>query len=667
MMKITNNKLIFKVLQMLATIFVILATICILMFNNSKKVLANNNADMFLVFDKTTYNIGETVNLTINLDKFSSLNEIKLQIKIKSDLFEPIITEGRYFYFSSASIFTTDIINDYVDNSYLRLRLIKNEEIDDGYFSSYKNNICHLKLKVKKAIDNIYQYFTQEGYETNGISAYLFDTFDQLINFNIISKEKIKINWEKESYELDVFSNVPNFKEDIRVLNREITEYEYLVEKTIDTNIIGLKTIHIGIYDKTTADYIILSKPVVITDRIAPVIEYPNSIEITDKIVYSKDYLENFLITDNYDTYFDIKVIYYNKELEVLNTRDDFNLYLSSNELGYLKVIAKDNSLNETLTELVEIKVLDTTAPMINEINQIVINDVDLEGFDLETYFTIEDEYDNNPSIVLNYLEHNSLTFEEIKRILSKGSVVNFEYFAKDQSNNITTVYQCMIIVIDTTSPSLVVEDVIISDVEFSPSKYQEKVLINDNFSSKCNVIKKYYINDNLVEETLFIEEIQKGSLGYVEYQVIDDAGNCSDVVRQNITIIDTTKPIIKIKNIENNQKYLKIEKIEYEVFDNFDNLLVTILLDDVEYLDTKVEIGKHTFKIIAKDEAGNETIEEINFQIIEDNIIGCGDDVSCYITNYLEIVIIVGALLLFVLIMIVTSIIIKRRKNKIS
>ena len=105
---------------------------------------ANSNANLYLVFDKTTYNVDDIVNININLDQFASLSEVKLQIKIKEEYFEPLMVDNRYFYFSASSVFTNDIINDYVDNSYLRLRLIKDENISEGYFSSYKNNICNL-------------------------------------------------------------------------------------------------------------------------------------------------------------------------------------------------------------------------------------------------------------------------------------------------------------------------------------------------------------------------------------------------------------------------------------------------------------------------------------------------------------------------------------------
>ena len=164
------NKLKLKRIIIVASFIIIMMT-SILKYPSS---FASSNANLYLVFDKTTYNVGDIVNININLDQFASLSEVKLQIKIKEEYFEPVMVDNKYFYFSASSVFTNDVINDYVDHTYLRLRLIKDENISEGYFSSYKNNICNLQLKVKRPIDDIYNYFTIDNYDNMGISVYLF-------------------------------------------------------------------------------------------------------------------------------------------------------------------------------------------------------------------------------------------------------------------------------------------------------------------------------------------------------------------------------------------------------------------------------------------------------------------------------------------------------------
>ncbi|MEI3527000.1 MAG: hypothetical protein V8R15_02840 [Bacilli bacterium] len=655
------NKLKLKRIIIVASFIIIMMT-SILKYPSS---FASSNANLYLVFDKTTYNVGDIVNININLDQFASLSEVKLQIKIKEEYFEPVMVDNKYFYFSASSVFTNDVINDYVDHTYLRLRLIKDENISEGYFSSYKNNICNLQLKVKRPIDDIYNYFTIDNYDNMGISVYLFDVKDQIINYNLYHREKIKVNWQVESYELNVYSEVPDFKKDIQILNREIGEYEYLIEKQIDTMIIGLKTVHIGIYDKKAADYIVLSKAVSVVDKMAPIITYPSNITIEDNLIMTIDYFDYIDVSDNYDTYLDTTIKYYDEELKEVQDLDSFRTYLSSNQKGYLKFIAKDTSKNETSTEFIEINVIDTLAPLINEIDKLVINDTEVDHFDLLSNFIVSDNYDHHPEVVFDFGEYNQYAYEELKEVLKIGTNIHFSYFAIDESMNKTAVFQAVIEVIDTIKPSVKVSDVIVDDVDYNSNDFEQLVIISDNFKYPCRLEKKYYINDVLVNQEQFDEAMLRGQKGYIVYVGIDTFDNRSEEVRQNINVIDTIVPQIIVKNIQNGQKYIKMDKIEYEIVENFDNYELIVLLDDKEYLGGKVEIGKHELYIKVKDAIGHERSLSLDFEVIEDNIIGCKGDASCYVNNYLEVVIIVSALLIFVIIMIIVRIVIKRRNKK--
>ena len=109
------NKLKLKRIIIVASFIIIMMT-SILKYPSS---FASSNANLYLVFDKTTYNVGDIVNININLDQFASLSEVKLQIKIKEEYFEPVMVDNKYFYFSASSVFTNDVINDYVDHTYL--------------------------------------------------------------------------------------------------------------------------------------------------------------------------------------------------------------------------------------------------------------------------------------------------------------------------------------------------------------------------------------------------------------------------------------------------------------------------------------------------------------------------------------------------------------------
>ena len=648
-------------------IYFIISILLITIMLSSLKIKANSLANLYVVFNKLSFKNDEIVDITINLDQFIDLNEIKLQIKIKNEYFEPILEDNKPFYFDSASIFKTDIINDYIDNSYLRLRLIKDSVIDSGYYSNYKNNVCHFRLKTKRPINDIKEYFTLDNYEEMGLSVYLFNTNDKIINYKISYNQKIQITWDKEKYIVEVFSDVPNFKEDIVIANRESNQYEFLLEKQINTDLIGLKTIHVGVYDKLTADYIILSKPVEVVDTTKPTITYPNIIEINDDELLEIDLLHYIECNDNYDEYLKIQFKYFSYEGVEINNLELFTNYLSNHYQGYLIVKCEDTSGNVAITPNILIRVKDTKPPKITKLDEIRINDIDIETIDLEKYFQITDQYDNNPRVILKFFDTELNDESSLKKRLSKGEKIKFEYMAIDESGNSTERFNCLIIPVDTIAPNIEVVDLEILDADYNYSVIEKSLKVVDNFIYQCNLNKNYYICEEEVDYDTFNNMVQRGYLGKIRYQAIDLAGNTSGYYYQSIKLIDTTQPIIEVENINESQKYTNIKKINYHISDNFDNVEFEVWLDDLVYEESQLvnlEKGLHKFKIIAKDTSNNVSQVEITFEIIEDNLIGCGNDPRCYLNNYLEVVIMVVALIVFVAIIIVIKIIMYNKKK---
>ncbi len=648
-------------------IYFIISILLMTIMLSSLKIKANSLANLYVVFNKLSFKNDEIVDITINLDQFIDLNEIKLQIKIKNEYFEPILEDNKPFYFDSASIFKTDIINDYIDNSYLRLRLIKDSVIDSGYYSNYKNNVCHFRLKTKRPINDIKEYFTLDNYEEMGLSVYLFNTNDKIINYKISYNQKIQITWDKEEYIVEVFSDVPNFKEDIVIANRESNQYEFLLEKQINTDLIGLKTIHVGVYDKLTADYIILSKPVEVVDTTKPTITYPNIIEINDDELLEIDLLHYIECNDNYDEYLKIQFQYFSYEGVEINNLELFTNYLSNHYQGYLIVKCEDTSGNVAITPNILIRVKDTKPPKITKLDEIRINDIDIETIDLEKYFQITDQYDNNPRVILKFFDTELNDESSLKKRLSKGEKIKFEYMAIDESGNSTERFNCLIIPVDTIAPNIEVVDLEILDTDYNYSVIEKSLKVVDNFIYQCNLNKNYYICEEEVDYDTFNNMVQRGYLGKIRYQAIDLAGNTSGYYYQSIKLIDTTQPIIEVENINESQKYTNIEKINYHISDNFDNVEFEVWLDDLVYEESQLvnlEKGLHKFKIIAKDTSNNVSQAEITFEIIEDNLIGCGNDPRCYLNNYLEVVIMVVALIVFVAIIIVIKIIMYNKKK---
>ena len=646
----------------------IICVSCIPFLMSQHAIKAETMAKLYMVFDKMSYNSGEEVHMTINLDHFVELSEVKLQIKLKPDYFEPVLTEGQYFYFNNSSIFQNVLMNDYVDESYLRLRLIKNKEIQDGYYSGYRNNICYLTLKTKRPILDIRDCFTLENYETMGTSVYLFDTKDDIIPFEIFYKEKMKIEWSKADYVIDVFGEVPQFKNDIQISNRNSGEYEYLIEKQIDTNMIGIKTIHVGIYDKLTADYVFLSKPIQVVDRVSPVFTYPPSIQIEDEQLKELDLLHYIQASDNYDSYLDVKYNYYTDTLEKVEGFEAFLDYLEHHLLAYVVATTTDSSGNTAITEQIEIQIKDTKAPIINIQHQIEILDINIDELDIDSYFQITDAYDKNPFLVID-MAYDDI---ELKQVLKNGEIVHFSYFAIDASANMSETYACEIIPIDTIPPVISGQDLRFLDTEFIFSAIQDKIIVTDNFHFPCITTIEYVIYEEHIELLLSQEEFEtailKGKKGCIRYLAVDQFGNKSEPFVQYIEIVDTTAPVIHIKGIENGKKYIQVEQIQYEIIENFDGYESKVLLDnqpfDPMHLE-KLAIGEHLFYMEVMDRAGNKAQKEIHFTIIEDNVIGCYDDLDCYVTNYLEIVIIAATLIVFVVVIILTKIFSTQKKYR--
>ena len=190
---------------------------------------------------------------------------------------------------------------------------------------------------------------------------------------------------------------------------------------------------------------------------------------------------------------------------------------------------------------------------------------------------------------------------------------------------------------------------------------------ISDNFNKELQMDRKYYIDNELVSVDDFLSALLLGKEGMVEYQLIDSGNNKSLVCKQKVIIVDDTPPTIKVNNIENEGKYLKIEKIDYQVKDNFNLPVdVTILLNGEEYLEEVIDkIGKYEVKIIVKDGFGNESFETISFEIVDENIFGCVDGINCQENNYATGLIIAGILITAIVIIVLIEVfIIKKNKE---
>ncbi len=643
-------------------IFILFITLFSSLFFLPFKVNASSSfTQVYVISSSNSYKKGDTVDVSINLDNFAKLSEVKLQVKIDSSLLTPVVIDEKCFMFSNSSFCQNDIINDFVEESILRLRLIKSDELSEGYCSSYKNNVCSFKFIANVDIENIFDYFRLDSFESGGMSLYLFDTSDNIIEYEASYKEKINVSWDIEKYVIDVFSEVPVFLNDIIINNRTESEYEVLEEKKIDTNLIGSKSVHIGIYDKATADYIILSKVVEVVDRVSPVIEVAEKIEIEDKMLEGIDLLSFINASDNYDESPKISVEYFTKDYIKLSNLEEFKAHILKYKESFVKYIVKDTSENVVVSDYISFVVIDTTAPIVNKIDKIILQDYQVDEFVIDVYFDVKDNYDNNPTLVVNYLLDKNYSFDEIKEMLKKGKDIDAEYYGVDDVNNKGDANKLLITVIDTTCPTLEVNDIEVNDVDFFNINFLDSVKVSDNFEKEVTLVTLYYIDSEIVEYSQFEEEVLRGGSGYILYEAFDSFGNTSGKKKQMVNVIDTTLPIVEIENIEEGKTYLVLNEIKYNASDNFTGYKVDAYLDGEIYSSQEITIGDHVFKVVATDSSGNESVKEVKFKVVENNII------NNYMVNYFEIVIIVGALLLITIFIIVMRIIMSKGKKKVN
>ena len=119
---------------------------------NNQSVDASSGVNAYFIFNKQSYQKGEKVKLTVNVDQKSLLNEVKLRINYVEGL-EPLKINDEYFSLTSSSFLTDVLINDYLDKEYLRLHLLK--ETKQNQELGYKNNLCEITFLATMPINNI--------------------------------------------------------------------------------------------------------------------------------------------------------------------------------------------------------------------------------------------------------------------------------------------------------------------------------------------------------------------------------------------------------------------------------------------------------------------------------------------------------------------------------
>ncbi len=622
----------------------IVSLLLLMFFGFRYNVAATSVTDVYVVYEKNSYQKGEVVNISIDIKAFANLFETIIRYNYDDQLLEVIENNDGYFYLNNHSIFSNFIVNKKFNQNVIYAEMLK-ETLDEGFYSSYKNNLCKISFNALGDIVDIRECFA-------GLQIYLFDNNHTIIEHSLKFQEKIKTNWKMESLEVEIGNELPDINEMFEVTNRKSGEYLAFIEEELDLNEVSEQVLQIGVYDLITGYYQTYSKIVKIKDLTKPIISGSNEIIINDFELDGYEFLKAVNVVDNYDLNPKGYVVYYDDELEI-SYYDAIAVIKEKQELnvGYYAV---DSSFNQSELFKVLFKLKDTTSPKISGESILNIKDVLLDEFILEDHFSITDNLDQNPKLVMTIYNSEGIVINSLLEGLSVDKYCIVKTFGVDVSGNQSEELEVMVNLIDTTKPVVVGELVtMIDDKDIDGIDFIDLITISDNDPRACLVVCKYNNDTNLSLDD-FKTLLKLGETGYIEYKVFDYSNNLT-IFNMEITVNDTTRPVIKV-NIENNGLYKVLDEIIWEVSDNFnDEVVVNVYIDNQPYDVSLLTEGKHNLFIEAIDNAGNVGNLNYHFVISDDSFVEnlINGNVKLKTSTYLIVIIILSAFVVVIKILV--------------
>ena len=196
-------------------------------------VFASSKIDLCLVYEKDSYEKGDLMKVSLELPKFSNLFEVIIRLEYDEESINPVSLDNEYFKLNNHSIFNEFIINKKLNNNTLYAELMKND-VNEGYYSSYKNNLCTLEFNVLSHINDTFSFMNNID-----VSIFLFDINHSIIEYDLKIIEQIDAGFLFDSYDVDVYSDEIDLKDVFYVKNRDTHEYEILEEKTVNYLVVG--------------------------------------------------------------------------------------------------------------------------------------------------------------------------------------------------------------------------------------------------------------------------------------------------------------------------------------------------------------------------------------------------------------------------------------------
>ena len=269
------------------------------------------------------------------------------------------------------------------------------------------------------------------------------------------------------------------------------------------------------------------------------------------------------------------------------NLVDNYKEELLKKGMLEVRCYGVDESTNKSSILTIKLIIKDTTAPVIEGVSDIIINDVDLSSDFYLSQIKYYDNIDTSPTLNISFYINEELTNQYLfLEKLKKGYKGCIAYQVVDSSNNKSEIYYQMINVIDTTPPEVVVtnikengkylkveeityevkdnfEEVVETYIEVNGSKYTNS-LINEVGEYVVLIYAKDKAGNEVKKEFKFniIENNIKGCDGDIKCYV----DNYLDViiVVSVLTIASICLVIVKII-IERKKEKTKVKEIKEE------------------------------------------------------------------------------------------------------
>lgn len=591
-------------------IFIIGLIIC----NFKINVSANNPLDLCIVYEQEHYEKGDHIKLSFDLPKFSNLFSVIIRLEYNSEIVIPIEENNEYYKLNNHSIFNEFVVNKKINDNTLYAELMKNDVLD-GYYSSYRNNLCVLEFNALSHIDDVKEIFDEEK-----IQIFLFDINHNLIDYNIKYVKSIEAGFKCDQYEVNVFSEELLLENIFIVNNRTPSEFLILEEKNIDYTSLGAQIYQIGVFDKITGKYQTYSTIINVVDKISPVIEGEKEVDILDTELDHIDFSNYIKVNDNYDKEVALKLNYYNKEEQLIEI--DYKTQILREMSLIVGFTAIDSSFNESTEYFIEFKLIDTTPPEVT-VSDIKITDKELLEYDILSDILVEDNLDISPKLILSFYNCDDELIDDYKKFLTVNHNCYLEINAVDNNFNQSTKQKVTIILVDTISPVLSYNELTyINDVDLNDCFLENLIDVSDNDERNCKISYEIFYEDSAITKEELIAYLLENKTCNIKYFVYDNSLNYSECII-NVKIKDTTPPVIKV-NVEQDKIYKELNNIECNVTDNLSsNVNYEIYLNDNLYSGEKLNEGKYNLIVYAKDESGNEAKLECSFVISNKGMIG--------------------------------------------